>query len=142
MGIRTTGSSEQEKDLQKAVDLYTGDLAPEIYADWIDAEREFYRSQYIAALELLAKYSEAQGRLQQALLHTRRIIQVDPLHEPAHQAYLRLLGRLQRYGEALAHYDYLCQLMLAELKAEPLAETRAIIQSIERERALASAPMT
>ena len=104
-------ASEQEGDLQRAVDLYTGDLIPEIYADWIEPERELYRSQYIAALEMLAKSSEAQGRLQDALLQNRRIIQVDPLHEPAHQAYLRLLGRLQRYGEALAHYDYLCQLM-------------------------------
>ena len=118
----------------RAVDLYTGDLLPEIYADWIDAERELYRSQYIAALEMLAKYSETQGRLQQALLHNRRIIQVDPLHEPAHQAYLRLLGRMQRYGEALAHYDYLCQLMQAELNAEPLTETRAH-HPIDRARA-------
>jgi DNA-binding SARP family transcriptional activator/predicted ATPase len=133
--------SQQVEDLQQAVNLYTGDLAPEIYAEWIESERALYRSQYIAALEMLAKSSEARGKLQQALLHTRRILQADPLHEPAHQAYLRLLGRLKRYGEALAHYDDLRQLMRSELNAEPLAETRAIIQSIEHERVLAAGPI-
>jgi DNA-binding SARP family transcriptional activator/tetratricopeptide (TPR) repeat protein len=133
-------ASEQGVDLQKAVDLYSGDLLPEIYADWILAERELRRSQYLAALETLAARLEAQGELRPALLTVRRLILAEPLHEPAHQAYLRLLGRLQRYGEAFAHYDYLRRLLKEELAAEPLAETRLAMQAIERERDLAAAP--
>ncbi len=133
--------SQHDADLQKAVDLYAGDLLPEIYDDWILAEREFRRSQYLSALETLSAHYEAQGKLQQALLYSRRLILTEPLHEPAHQSYLRLLGRLRRFGEALAHYEYLRTLVRSELNSEPMAETRAIIQSLERERDLENAPV-
>jgi DNA-binding SARP family transcriptional activator len=134
-------ASDRETDLQKAVDLYAGDLLPEIYADWFLAERELRRSQYLSALEKLAARLESRGELQGALLSTRRLILAEPLHEPAHQGYLRLLGMQRRYGEALAHYEYLKQLLQEELDAEPLAETQGIMQAIERERDLAAAPV-
>jgi DNA-binding SARP family transcriptional activator/predicted ATPase len=131
-------ASEQEVDLHRAVELYTGDLLPELYDDWLVPEREFFRSQYLSALERLAALQESSGELRQALLSLRRLVSAEPLHEPAHQAYLRLLGRMQRYGEALAHYEYLRGLLRSELDTEPLAETRLIAQSIERERDLAT----
>ncbi len=130
--------SDQVDHLQKAIDLYTGDLLPELYADWLVTERELRRNQYLTALERLAAVQEKKGELQQALLTLRRLVLAEPLHEPAHQIYLRLLGRMQRYGEALAHYDYLRTLMLSELGAEPLAETRLIAETIEHERDLAT----
>lgn len=131
--------SEPDK-LQKAVDLYTRDLLLEIYDEWILAERELRRSQYLSALENLSRHYETQGNLQQALLFARRLILAEPLQEPAHQAYLRLLGRLRRFGEATAHYEYLCQLIRSELDLDLMAETRAIMQSLERERDLDSMP--
>jgi DNA-binding SARP family transcriptional activator len=138
--FETLTGSDQEADLQQAIDLYTGDLLPEIYDDWLIPEREFRRNQYLAVLEKLATLQEAKGELHQALLTWRRLVSAEPLHEPAHQAYLRLLGRMQRYGEALAHYEYLRTLMQSELGAEPLAETHLIVQAIERERDLATVP--
>ena len=134
-------SSQAAADLQKAVELYTGDLLAEIFDDWILAERELRRSQYLSALETLSVHHESQGNLQQALLHARRLILTEPLHEPAHHSYLRLLGRLKRYGEALSHYEYLRTLLRSELDSEPMAETRQIVQSLERERDLDSAPI-
>lgn len=131
-------ASHQEADLQKAVDLYAGDLLPELYDDWLISERELRRNQYLSALENLAAHQEESGELRQALLTLRRLVSAEPLHEPAHQAYIRVLGRMQRYGEALAHYEYLRTLMRSELDSEPLAETRLIAQSIEHERDLAT----
>lgn len=125
---------------QKAVDLYQGDLLPEIDEEWILPERELRRSQYLAALETLYTHHEVQGKLQQALLYARRLIVAEPLHEPAHQAYLRLLGRLKRFSEAAAHYEYLSTLLRAELNTGPMAETRAILQALERERDLEETP--
>jgi len=126
--------------LQRAVELYGGDLLSEIYHDWLLAERELRRSQYLSALEILSTHYESQGELSQALLCTRRIILTEPLHEPAHQTYLRLLGRVKRFGEALAHYEYLRKLIRAELSSEPMAETHAIARSLARERDLESVP--
>lgn len=132
-------TSAVDADLERAVELYAGELVPEIYDEWILGRRELCRQQFVAALETLAAHKEAEGDLKAALMHTRRLLTADPLHEPAHHTYLRLLGRLQRYGEALAHYDYLCRLLRTELDAEPLTETRALARAIEDERRVASA---
>ena len=132
--------SDQAVDLQRMIELYAGDLLPELYDDWIISEREIRRNQYLSALERLAVLQEGNGNLRQALLTLRRLVSAEPLHEPAHQSYLRLLGRLQRYGEALVHYEYLRKLLRSELEAEPLAETRLIAETIENERHLATVP--
>jgi DNA-binding SARP family transcriptional activator len=122
--------------LEKAVRLYTDDLLPEIYEEWMVPERELRRSQFLSAMELLSDQYTAQGDLQQALLFVRKLILTEPLHEPAHQSYLRLLGRLKRFGEAISHYDYLCALLRAELDAQPTAMTAAILESLLNERDL------
>lgn len=134
-------TSPDPADLQQATTLYTDDLLPTCYDDWILPERELRRNQYLFALENLATHQETRGNLQQALLTTRRLILTEPLHEPAHQTYLRLLGRLQRYGEALAHYEYLRQLLHTELDAAPLTETQRIVHALEQERTLAAVPL-
>ncbi len=132
--------SKDNIDLEKAVELYAGDLLPEIYEDWILAERELRRSQYLSVLEAVSAHYGAQGKLQPALLYARRLILTEPLHEPAHQVYLRLLGRLKRFSEALVHYDYLCTLLRSELDSKPTAETDAIIHSLLRERDIENEP--
>jgi DNA-binding SARP family transcriptional activator len=53
--------SNQEGDWQKAVDLYTGDLLPELYDDWLLLERELHRNQFLTAPENLAGFQEARG---------------------------------------------------------------------------------
>jgi DNA-binding SARP family transcriptional activator len=134
-------SSTTIEELRKAVELYNGELLPEIYEDWVIAERELRRSQYISALETLSKLYETEGKLQDALLIARKLILTEPLHEPAHQTYLRLLGRLKRFGEALAHYDYFCSLLRSELDSKPIAETESILNALVRERDLEGAPL-
>lgn len=129
------------EDLRKAVELYNGELLPEIYEDWVIAERELRRSQYISALETLSRLYETEGKLQDALLIARKLILTEPLHEPAHQTYLRLLGRLKRFGEAFAHYDYFCSLLRSELDSKPIAETESILNALVRERDLEDAPL-
>ena len=128
--------SDLEDEIQQAIDLYAGDLLPELYDDWLISERELRRNLYLSALEKLAAILEERGDFRQALLTLRRLVLVEPLHEPAHQSYLRLLGRMQRYGEAFAHYEYLRKLFQSELDSEPLDETRLIAETIENERYL------
>ena len=129
------------EDLRKAVELYAGELLPEIYEDWVIAERELRRGQYISALETLSKQYEGEGKLQDALQIARKLILTEPLHEPAHQVYLRLLGRLKRFGEAFTHYDYFCALLRSELDSKPIAETEAIIIALAHEQDLEDAPL-
>jgi DNA-binding SARP family transcriptional activator len=131
---------EEIAELQQAIKLYGGDLAPELYDDWLLPERELRRNAYLAALELLGARYEQQGDLPQALLIRRRLILAEPLHEEAHLAYMRLLGRLQRHGEAI-HFEYLQRLLRSELDAEPLPAIQALVEALRRERDLARAPV-
>ena len=119
--------------LEAAAALYTGDLLPEIYDDWILLPRLALQEKYLALLETLATKQEAQNDLPRALSYARQLITIDPLRESGHQTYLRLLGRLNRRTQALAHYDYVRQLFQTELGVEPLAETRALVEAIRRE---------
>ena len=104
-------ASQDSASLQKTVELYTGELLPDVYDDWVIAERELRRSQYIAALETLSKQSEAQGKLQEALLSARRLILAEPLHEPAQNLHpsTRTLAPLWRSVRALRLSVYLAQ---------------------------------
>lgn len=119
--------------LEAAAALYTGDLLPEIYDDWILLPRLALLEKYLALLETLATKQEAQNDLPRALSYARQLITIDPLRESGHQTYLRLLGRLNRRTQALAHYDYVRQLFQTELGVEPLAETRHLVEAIRRE---------
>ncbi|NJN98449.1 MAG: hypothetical protein HC875_32350, partial [Anaerolineales bacterium] len=122
--------------LTRAVELYSGDLLPEIYDDWILTRRVNLRERYLAALEKLVEAHQAQNHLPQALRYARCLIRAEPLGEHNHQAYLRLLGRLRHRNEALVHYHYLQALLQRELGLDPMPETQAIIASIQQEMAL------
>ena len=134
-------ASDQSDDLQGAVALYAGELAPEIYDDWIALERDTRRTAFLSALEKLSSQLEAQNEWQGALQHTQRLILADPLHEPGNHACLRLLGRLRRYSEAQAHYEALRQRLWVELGTEPLAETQDLVKMLMRERDAAAPPI-
>lgn len=118
---------------QAAAALYQGDLAPEIYDDWIVGPRLERREAYLAALEALAEHLAHQQRLAEALTHARQLVVAEPLRELNQQRYLRLLGRLGRRAEALAHYEQFQRQLQTELGLLPLPETRAILADLRRE---------
>jgi DNA-binding SARP family transcriptional activator/tetratricopeptide (TPR) repeat protein len=121
--------------LQRAADLYTGDLAPEIYDDWIVTPRLERRETYLATLETLTERLAAQDQLTEALRNARRLVLAEPLREHNQQTYLRLLGRLNRRAEALAHFEQFRAWLQHELNIEPLPETRALAAGLRREAA-------
>ncbi|MCC7165078.1 MAG: AAA family ATPase [Anaerolineae bacterium] len=126
-------SRDDVSSLEQAAALYTGDLLPEIYDDWILLPRLALQEKYFALLETCAAALETQNDLPRALSYARQLITVDPLRESGHQTYLRLLGRLNRRAQAFAHYDYVRQLFQSELGVEPLAETGALVEAMRRE---------
>lgn len=119
--------------LQAALDLYCGDLLPEIYADWATAPRVALREHYLATIERLALDAEAAGRVELAAERFRRLIAADPLHEAGHCGVMRALARAGRLHEALDHYHRLEALLRAEIGAEPLAETRLLAAQLRAE---------
>ena len=116
--------------IRHALTLYTADLLPDLYDDWLIAPREQRRERYLLALERLAEWEKQHGRLPSALALTQQLATADPLRETAHRELMRLYVALQRPQAALQQYT-LCQQILAdELGLDPEPETQQLAQAI------------
>jgi DNA-binding SARP family transcriptional activator len=131
--------SDDVDELDAAVNLHLGDLCPGLYDDWALEHRAARHASLVTALGRLAAAREQAGDLQHAVHDARRLILVEPFNESAQQTYLRLLGRLGRYGEAVAHYDSFRQTLADELDVAPLAATTELVRQLTRERDVTTA---
>lgn len=78
----------------EALRLYRGEfMAEEVYTDWFELDRAYYRERVATALERCAGLQERQGRLGEAVLSLRRLLQIDPWRQPAYRDLARLLER-------------------------------------------------
>ncbi len=133
-------ASQEFAELQQAVALYTGELLPELYDDWLLSLRTALHEQYLACLLRLGKTAEDQGDLQAAVHHFRRLIRADPLHEEAHRGLMRALAGMGRLTEAVATYTELAQVLDRELGVLPAVETRALAEQLQNGLDQARAP--
>jgi DNA-binding SARP family transcriptional activator len=127
------------RELDAAADMHLNALVPGLYDDWALEHRAARHSAVVTALGRLVEARERSGDLARAVLDARRLILLEPLDESGHQTYLRLLGRLGRYAEAIAHYDSLRQLLTDQLGIAPHATTTDIVNQLGRERDVAAA---
>ncbi|NTU82648.1 MAG: hypothetical protein HGA45_25305, partial [Chloroflexales bacterium] len=85
------------EQLRAACALYRGDLLAGLdlrdnapFAEWRFFEAEALRREQAGALEALAAELAAQGAHDEAAAAARRRLALDPLHEPAHRALMRI----------------------------------------------------
>jgi predicted ATPase/DNA-binding SARP family transcriptional activator len=126
------------EQLQTAVKLYQGEFladfqvlnAPDFEA-WVLLERERLRQLAVKALFYLAQEAHQREALAESIALTRRILEVEPWLEEAHQLLLWLLARSGQRSAALAQYE-LCRRALAEeLGVEPAPATLELYQQIK-----------
>lgn len=85
----------------EAFQLYRGDfMAEELYIDWFELDRGYYRERLTSALERCAALQEASGRHGDAVVSLRRLLQADPWHRPAYDELARLLLQRGDVGQA------------------------------------------
>jgi DNA-binding SARP family transcriptional activator len=87
-------------------------------------------------LEQLVAAYRSQSAWEDAIPYARRWVALDPLHEPAHRALMRLYAQAGQQAAAQRQYQECLRLLEAELGVEPEAETTALYESI-RARQLA-----
>ncbi len=119
--------------LTAALDLYSDDLLPEIYDDWILGRRLALREAFLNALLNLGQAAENACQPAQALACYQRLAQADPLREEAHRGVMSALARLDRLPDALAAYARLESLLQTELGVSPAAESQALARQLEGE---------
>ncbi len=127
--------------LEQAVRLYRDDFlagfalrdCPE-FDDWQAATADRLRQSLAGTLDRLVAACVADGDLPRAVEHARRWLALDTLHEPAHQALIRLLAWTGQRSAALRQYRTLVRILDSELAVRPLPETTQLYDDVRAAR--------
>jgi DNA-binding SARP family transcriptional activator/tetratricopeptide (TPR) repeat protein len=127
--------------LERGVRLYRDDFlagfslrACPDFEDWQSATADRLRQDLAGALERLVAACVTAGELAGALDHARRWLSLDPLHEPAHQALIRLQAWTGQRSAALRQYRSLVRVLSRELAVSPLPETTRLYDDVRAGR--------
>src|SRR5580692_10183700 len=129
------------ESLEQAVQLYRGDFlagfvlrgCPD-FEEWQASVAEELRQSLARGLQRLVAACIALGELERAAGHARRWLQLDPLHEPAHQAIIRLHGWAGQRSAAMRQYRSLVRVLDRDLAVRPLPETTRLYDDIRAGR--------
>ena len=127
--------------LERAVQLYRDDFlagftlrgCPD-FEEWQASVSEELRQALARGLQRLVVACIADGALERATGHARRWLQLDPLHEPAHQAIIRLHGWAGQRSAAMRQYRSLVHVLDRDLAVRPLPETTRLYDDVRAGR--------
>lgn len=125
--------------LQEAVNLYQGDLLEGWYQDWCLYERERLQHLYLAMLDKLMSYYEAQHEYEIGLLYGTRILRYDPAHERTHRHLMRIYYLAGDRTAALRQYERCVAILNEELGVRPAKRTVTLYEQIRADEFDASA---
>ncbi len=135
VGTRPTPATVQS--LQSALAVYRGDFLEGFYVrdapdleQWVLSQRAYYREAVVNGLHALATYAEQLGDLPQAVVHTRRLLALEPWREEAHRHLMKMLARSGQRAAALAQFETCRRILNEELVVEPDAETLTLVEAI------------
>lgn len=112
------------EDIGRAIALYSGDLLPDCYDDWVVGERERLQRIYLSLLKEGVTQAEATGDVRTAIEYAERLRQLEPLRE---ETYRTLIGLYERDGHdaaALRIYHLCASTLDRELGVEPSEATQ------------------
>lgn len=110
--------------LQRAVDIYRGDLLPSCYDDWIAPEREHLRQMVIGALERLVLLLEEERDYATAIQYAHRLLGHEPVHEATYRTLMRLYAASGDRAGVERTYRQCATILRRELAVEPSPATR------------------
>jgi DNA-binding SARP family transcriptional activator len=132
--------AEPPFDLSTAfIDLYEGDLLPDVYDDWVVAEREHLHSLYVAVLLQTAEQMRSRSEYGRALDFAQRVLAIEPSNERAHQHVMFCYVAKGDRTAALRQYETCEAVLQNDLGVEPMPETRSLYQWIKGQPAHAAA---
>ncbi len=133
--------------LEEAVALHRGDFLEgfslrdaEDFDDWQFREAESFRRDRGMGLERLVRAYQLAGRSEEAVPAARAWLALDPLHEPAHRALMRLYAETGERTAAVRQYRECVRILDAELGVQPLEETTELHRAISENRLLPRPP--
>ena len=128
--------STSSEHLAKAVALYSDDLQPDLYEDWILTHRERLRSQYFLDVEELVIWLHARREYKQAIAYIQSALAIDPLHEDLTREAIRITYESGDRPGALQVYQRFAARLKEEVGVEPMQETTELYQWVMDDTAL------
>jgi DNA-binding SARP family transcriptional activator len=110
--------------------LFTGELLPDWYEDWVIVERERIRQLRLHALEAMGLHLIEQGLTIQAIEAGLAAVAADPLRESSHRLVISAHLAEGNRSEALRQYEVYAQLLDENLGLEPSERMAALIGSM------------
>jgi DNA-binding SARP family transcriptional activator len=110
--------------------VFSSDLLPDWYDDWVVLERERFRQLRLSALETLCDRHTTAGRLGPALEAGLLSVASEPLRESAHRALIRVHLATGNAVEAIRQYGVCRRLLRDQLGIEPTQQLRELIDAI------------
>ena len=122
---RDAGAGHDERgQLERAVELYVGDLLPEAYEDWVVPERDRLRDLFLGAAERLADLLESERDYRGASPWARLLLEDAPLNEEHCRRLMRLHALGGDRAGALRVYHGTVTALAREMGVEPSPATR------------------
>jgi DNA-binding SARP family transcriptional activator len=115
---------------EEAVSLYRGEFMQGTNDEWVEAQRSYYRDQYLRMLEKLAAAAQGAGEWERSLALARKILRDDPFREEVHCRVMRAHAALGNRVAVKEQYETLRGLLREELGVEPAQETQRVYREL------------
>ena len=115
----------ERRALQEAAEIYTGDLLPACYDDWIGPFRERLSLAALRVVERLTLLQEEVGDYRAAIASAQRLLHADPLREVTYRYLMRLHALSGDRTGVVRAFNTCTSVLRRELGASPDVETRA-----------------
>jgi len=125
--------------LGRAAALYSADFMAGFslqdsanFDNWQFYQADSLRHELAGMLERLVQGYSARGEFETAILHARRMLTLDPLHEPAHRHLIQLYAWAGQRAASIHQYRECVRVLNEELGVAPLEATTLFYESIKK----------
>jgi DNA-binding SARP family transcriptional activator len=122
-----------KESLERALELYRGELLESVYEDWCQHEREALRDRFLNALACLMQYHQMRREWDAAIAHGKRLLRHDVLLEHIHRDLMHCYYRAGNRPFALKQFLECARCLSEELNVGPMEETTTLYQHILNE---------
>ena len=130
---KTLGDAEAKEALERAVELYSGDLCADSPRElWLLPELNAARKSYCEAAGRLIGIYLSLGDYEAASRLSERALSIDNFDENFHLGLLESLLGLGRHSLALAHYEYYAAMIYNEYGVKPSERFDEIYERMRR----------